>query len=171
MKALISTTDFVLEQEKNYAHTTRCVKKNPFLLVVDYAKFMKQPLTLGMFIPCGDRYGNVLREPNRFNFEHERDYEIYLKTYAEAKERVLFKGFKVKDDYAIGTFEDEMICVDEEFCQDINIEQFLNTIWSEIELTDSALKQIGIKKALPEIQVRFHQHQLQTIHHGSNTIR
>ena len=52
---LISMTDFVLELETNehWAQDyTKCVK---------YANFLKQPLTLGMFVPC-DEDGNFLPE-------------------------------------------------------------------------------------------------------------
>lgn len=141
---LISMTDFVLEQEKNYAHVTRDLKKNPFLLIVDYAKFLKQPLTLGMFIPCGERYQNVLKEPNSFNFEHEQDYEIYLNTYAEAKEKVLFEGFSIRNEkkksfIGIEGFEIELPL--EKY--KMTIEDLAND-WNNIELTQSAIKQIGL---------------------------
>lgn len=66
---LISMTDFVLECDT--------LEK-----AQNYAKFLKQPLTLGMFVPC-DESGEVL-------------IESFSKKYKEAKERVLFKGFKLE---------------------------------------------------------------------------
>lgn len=62
MKKLISMTDFVLEQEKRlglwgdtYKDFTEKTSK--------YAQFLKQPLTLGMFVPCGED-GKVLEHPD-----------------------------------------------------------------------------------------------------------
>ena len=68
--------------------------------VVDYANFLKQPLTLGMFIPC-DKEGNVLEEPD-CKEDYYRDanglaYNYFedRKKWLEAKERVLFEGFEI----------------------------------------------------------------------------
>jgi len=87
---LISMTDFVLELETNehWAQDyTKCVK---------YANFLKQPLTLGMFVPC-DEDGNFLEEPKEKNYSKENNLFAYdLFEYQQAKERVLFEGFEVK---------------------------------------------------------------------------
>lgn len=159
---LKSTTDFVLEQEKNYAHVTRCVKKNPFLLVVDYAKFLKQTLTLGMFVPC-DENGNVLESPYLENVFHSHYHlpvkfsnltDEYVKEYEKEKEKVLFKGFEFKA-------HERMICFDksgiEIFIYNQNYQTFsaprgrISTVEDliiyEFELTESAIKQIGIEKS------------------------
>lgn len=150
-------TDFVLEKNGNVLNSELAI------LTVNYAMFLKQPLTLGMLFPCGERYQNVLKEPNRFNFEHDRDYETYLKTYAEAKEKVLFEGFMNVDtrkegqiyfalkqshkknnidyimNYAFGLF---FVNASNEKSRLNTIEDLLN--FHELILTESAIKQIGI---------------------------
>lgn len=150
---LTSMTDFVLNINKIYLKelgqdfdTYNLKKLN---LIESYANFLKQPLKLEMFIVC-DENGTVLEEPERrckligFDEQHYDFDDEELKIYCEAKEKVLFKGFEVKDYYAEYTGENEMIYIDEEFCENMTIEKFLTTIISEIELTESALKQIGI---------------------------
>lgn len=137
-------TDFVLEQEQNYANVTRCVKKNPFLLVVDYAKFMKQPLKLGMFFPCGDRYQNILQHPDRMRFEQEKDYEIYEQTYREALERVLFKDFiylqTIGDQWELEHQKGNGLTI----LKPTDNVEFMTYLEFNVELTESAIKQIGI---------------------------
>ena len=84
---LISMTDFVLEQ---YEST-----KNPTIFeetVHNYANFLKQPLTLGMFVPCDDD-GNVLEIPTKENSNNTIDHYSKLMDYNDAKSKVLFNGF------------------------------------------------------------------------------
>lgn len=94
---LISMVDFVLQcdgnketinEENEYFSTT----------VSNYANFLKQPLTLGMFVPV-DEDGNVLlgkplspaKDSEWIRWENE-EFEFY-----KAKEKVLFEGFKICD--------------------------------------------------------------------------
>lgn len=155
-------TDFVLEQEQNYANVTRCVKKNPFLLVVDYAKFMKQTLTLGMLVPC-DRDGNPydLKEVEAWknHDQYSRYYKEELAFFEEAKEKVLFKGVRHHDiqpstDWNYYSLNFHTIAE----CSNLgkyhivpklhNIESLLNlSSVDKIELTESSLRQIGIVKS------------------------
>lgn len=96
MKKLVSMVDFVLEQVKLLK-----TEKNNILQfrnnITDYANFLKQPLTLSMFIPT-DENGDVLKEPclscsDNCNFDKCLEYQ-------QAKQRVLFEGFElVKDKY------------------------------------------------------------------------
>jgi len=142
---LKSTTDFVLEQEKNYAHVTRDLKKNPFLLIVDYAKFLKQPLTLGMFVPC-DENGSVLKEPKNWKAylldacRCEKCIEKTLECdeYKKAQEKVLFKGFYVEFNSVMspqGGYLD---------VGNLKNKTIETIVGAELELTESAIKQIGI---------------------------
>lgn len=89
---LISMTDFVLENAKQpYVEGTK------YIDLVNYAKFLKQPLKLEMFVNCDDE-GNVLEEPifHEPNNENEiGNYQILIDEYYEAKEKVLFEGFKL----------------------------------------------------------------------------
>jgi len=136
MKKLISMTDFVLTDK--YTSTGHKM----------YAEFLKQSLTLGMFVPC-DLDGNVLEEPKR-DFEEDEVSErgrcedaFYEDNndYQEAKERVLFKGFEFKgeSDFSFifkykGTFP-TMI-------PKLNIELMSNR-YRDIELTKTAQNKIN----------------------------
>lgn len=143
MKTLIPLSDFVLEQTTNEWSATRRLS-----LIIGYAEFLKQPLKLEMFVACGERYQNVLDEPNFSKFEHEKDFDTYLQTYADAEKRVLFTGFSVgkfgfKDQYYV-KFGDNMKAV----FPFPNIRNYTieDLIEFDIELTPSALKQIGVKE-------------------------
>ena len=91
---LISMTDFVLECYENF--------KSPTLFeetVHNYAKFLKQPLTLGMFVPCVDEeIFNYSKHGNKKEFE-------------EASKKVIFHGFNVieRTTYSIVQIEDKPI--------------------------------------------------------------
>lgn len=94
MKKLTAMTDFVLEQCEIKQSTSE-LKESVF----KYAKFIKQPLELWMFVPC-DEDGNVLEEPDNHefymsNFKGEfNDYYSQSYEYQQAKERCLFDGFE-----------------------------------------------------------------------------
>jgi len=82
MKNLISMTDFVLEQEREFDRAR--VGFNEFTNnVCNYAKFLKQPLELWMFVHC-DEDGNVLIKPTKsirvlggINIANEKRIENY----------------------------------------------------------------------------------------------
>ena len=96
---LISMVDFVKSMSKTngYDYTD-----NEWInVVVSYANFLSQPLTLGMFVPCLD--GVVLEEPKGFkgiSFTEQMHYDSYESEYQQAKERVLervlFEGVEIK---------------------------------------------------------------------------
>ena len=75
---LIKCSDYVCDMEKSLEQ------------IIKYARFLKQPLTLGMFIPI-DLDGNVLEEPEEdfINPYYPND----CKQFKEAKDRVIFEGF------------------------------------------------------------------------------
>lgn len=100
-------TDFVLDLANDKTKNTELfigsLKINK--QIFNYAKFLKQPLTLGQFIPC-DLDRNILVEPKEFdsyckgencNCGNDVDFErpCSFIEYNEAKERVLFKGFEI----------------------------------------------------------------------------
>ncbi len=91
MEKLISMTDFVLSDEvKSQLEYLNCYK-----LIRNYANFLKQPLTLGMFVPC-DEHGNVLEEPKHNGNPLDIRYNMSLcEKYQQAKERCLFEGFEM----------------------------------------------------------------------------
>lgn len=133
-------------------------------LTGEYAKFLKQPLTLGMFVPCDDE-GNVLEEPKQTYltcsfFEHQQFFNKQKK-YEKAKEKVLFEGFNIlsneddiieiecKDVFINYNKEEDLLFLDSWNGDAIimNIECLANLInhtASNIKLTESAIKQIGL---------------------------
>lgn len=164
---LISMVEFVLQQEKCLENIL--TEKLPVIKlassydkIVNYANFLKQPLTLGMFVPCYEN-GNVLkesilgREPYSNDEEDFKRWERDYKKYNEAKEKVLFKDVK------IGSYRNDMFhftglgksyLIINGFIYDDNqnsspqktedkIEDLLQ--WNEnLGLTESAIKQIGL---------------------------
>ena len=145
---LMSMTDFVLEQNKigmeiqSLTHQ-QSDRARRFYLISKYAKFLKQPLTLGMFVTCDDK-GNVLNEKLcDFN------------KYQQAKERVFFDGMsKMK---LTSLYGEKVI----KYGKDINfnnesifeirnneVKMFYENIESiihfDLTLTETAIKQIGL---------------------------
>ena len=108
---LKSMTDYVLEirsnepEYKNFSSFTDIKKFNLEAVnkIFNYSQFLKQPLTLGMFVPC-DEDGSVLEEPFNYNewckkalnTSYDLDLSKY-EQYQQAKERVLIEGFKYSE--------------------------------------------------------------------------
>ena len=118
---------------------------NCFSVIENYAKFLKQPLKLEMFVPCDDS-GNVLEEPTNYekrlsNMMTEYNDEVY--TYNQAKERVLFKGF---EHYLFMQADNvqhnkSRKCFSFPNYNGVIIEDLISL---EVELTPTAIKQIGL---------------------------
>lgn len=153
---LISMTAFVLAQ--NYT-TTLDMSQIDFYdrelsilsKIRNYAKFLKQPLKLEMFVPV-DQNGNVLSEPQmiekRLGFDEvEMDYDYAeVEIYKKAKEKVLFKNVTitpVEDYYIVKIGRREVwITWTERTIEDI---QHINRAYEvDFELTESAIKQLGL---------------------------
>jgi hypothetical protein len=162
MEKLILMTDFLLEQVKILIHgkDPANIKKYDYVLrTTAYARFLKQPLELWMFIPCDDD-GNVLKWP-KCNLCGVNIYEDcgrskecgqsnnneFLK-YQQAKERCLFEGFKCSVDYIHSSNKCNVVTYNK---ISIGI-GFKNGIHQTIEdlvtyellITPKALKQIGL---------------------------
>ena len=156
---LQSMTDFVLEQRWKKSGSPRVDvydRMEAFDISLRYANFLKQPLQLGFFVPT-DLEGNVLEKPLESDFDNFDlneggqvvDYELYNNAcdeFLDAQEKVLFKGFEIRDKgnfYFVERKESTL------FRRVLNkntkstIEDLL--IWGNVELTDSAIKQIGLK--------------------------
>lgn len=147
---LISMTDFVLEQDDK----VRKQQINSFkftMSVTYYAIFLKQPLTLGMFVPC-DEDGNVLEEPDFFDGSYDDNgygdvdkimFKECLKEYQQAKERVLFDGCEIKaikDHYYVTKEGNENI-----FWASWNtLKTIEHLIQYNLTLTKTAIKQLGL---------------------------
>ncbi len=103
MQKLISMIDYVLERsdksisEYSIAETFKNGAKITNE-IFEYAKFLKIPITISMFIPC-DKNGNVLNEVKEFDNSvgSDENYNRALRNYKIAKENVLFKGFSIKE--------------------------------------------------------------------------
>ena len=159
---LTSMTSFVLENAKQpYVEGTK------YKDLVNYAKFLKQPLKLEMFVPC-DEEGNVLEEPKRWkdylqypdSFDGNKEwYELY--DYQQAKEKVLFEGFNLnqkdfsklesifcltKECFQITFFTKEKGCFMDNLKTNktYEIKTIEDLIQFKLELTESAIKHIGL---------------------------
>lgn len=97
---LIPMSDFVLQIDElrpcDLGQDFSSWNLSKLITIENYAKFIKQPLKLEMFVPC-DENGNVLEEPqmrperNSFD-EEDLDYDAQeLCDYIKAKEKVLFE--------------------------------------------------------------------------------
>lgn len=130
-------TDFVLQEEKKgLQNTDRHLR---FEKILKYAKFLKQPLTLEMFVPC-DEMTEVM------NYEEIKQSVIEgtdsWDAYEKAKEKVLFEGFEVKGNYIM--YYDFMYIMKYEL-ENKNIESIIEEIPNNnLTLTENALKQIGL---------------------------
>jgi hypothetical protein len=97
---LINMTDFVLEQENKFNQWEKTFDSSTsFWKCIKYAKFLKQPLKLEMFVPV-DEDGNFLEEPEQFKewiksdhyFNASESVTHECRMYKKAKEKVLFEG-------------------------------------------------------------------------------
>lgn len=140
---LISMTEFVLEEYETSINPTKFEEK-----AFNYANFLNQPLTLGMFVPC-DEEGNVLEEYIKTTHENHLDkYSIcrhISKTeikYQQAKDKVLFEGFEICNRTS------NIDCV---VCKDDHISLKLlkgktveDLIYLNLKLTPNAIKQLKL---------------------------
>ena len=137
---LKSMSDFVLSRSINAPFVQR------FTECENYANFLKQPLILSMFVPCGNN-GEVLEEPSNYKEWNKKEcawWENYTECleYQQAKKRCLFEGFELiteYDDYWSFKYKDE-----EEpsgIFKTTNVE-YLQKVFDKITLTQSAINQI-----------------------------
>ena len=117
MKKLISMTDFLPDHP--------------------YSKFLKQPLEKWMFIPC-NKDGDVLKEQKNPFFVDE------YKEYQQAKERCLFKEFELKGETGFSWIFKHNGIFPVIISKQRNIEYLVTILKREIQLTPTALKQIGL---------------------------
>ena len=136
---LQSMTDFVLERFKFWQNDDNpdCQSSARYILGTNaYAKLLIQSLQLGMFVPC-DENGNVLDPSDAFK-SCEKGF-----LYGKAKERVLFKGF---EHYLFMQADNikhnkSRKCFSFPNYNGVIIEDLISL---EVELTESAIKQIGL---------------------------
>jgi len=151
---LIQMTEFVLQQEERLdmllsEHLPTLKMASSYDKVINYAKFLCQPITLGMFIPV-DENGNVLEEPRMIERSigfDEKDvfWDVdEVEIYRKAKEKVLFEGVKIKhrENYFILDDKDGTWIRVIKNNTSLKVEDLLKM--SSVELTPSGLKQIGL---------------------------
>ena len=104
---LIPMTDFVLRInyiEKEIDQFFDSWRMKQLRIIENYAKFLKQPLKLEMFVPCDDE-GIVLEEPKieeEYVDEHTTQiFAQYQYDLDKAKEKVLFEGFEEMKNAAV----------------------------------------------------------------------
>tara|TARA_R110000868_G_scaffold21064_7_gene88039 strand:- start:5558 stop:6070 length:513 start_codon:yes stop_codon:yes gene_type:complete len=108
---LVSCEDYVLQEVKEYQSKDTLQGMADVIAegavldrVSKYARLLKQPLTLGMFVPC-DSEGELLEEPDDsmnhgISDSSVNDSDMYLYAcqctgYQQALERVIFEGFEI----------------------------------------------------------------------------
>lgn len=165
MKTLIPMTSFVLEQDKKEMEVQSlsyqtAIRVRKFYSIINYAKFLKRPLELGMFIPV-DEDGEVLYpeyvggKEVIYDSSVQDDMMDKVLEYNKAKEKVLFGGFKSIGRFKISSgFEEISIlkfsngntqAVVTDFTQEKTKTKVCYTIEDLIEfnltLTDNAIKE------------------------------
>lgn len=104
LSCFISEVDEYVYESKNYERGCE--------LIFYYNNLLKKRLWLGLLIPCDDN-GNVLEKPKDHEdvlvsgsrVYHWNDIEL-SKEYQQAKNKVLFEGFEVKEDKLLLNGED-----------------------------------------------------------------
>ena len=145
MRKLMSMTDYVLGQ-----YDTDQSPYNFWKKVSLYGLFLKQPLKLGMFVPC-DKNDKPLELPEKIkcNNCHGKDgldtccnFDIYQ----QGKERVLFYGFElVEEKEFVWTFKEEGTNYTINVLKDSTIEDLqIYFMPKEILLTEPALKEYSL---------------------------
>lgn len=150
---LISMTDFILKidgiepKAVNFSSITdiRNYQLNSYSKIVNYANFLKQPLKLGMFIPCDENEESLnYQEIKQSVIDGTETWDIWY----NAQERLIFKGFELVEVYKYGAllemnfddFSEKTTILFED-----TIEGLLTYSFNPIfELTDSAIKQFNI---------------------------
>ena len=137
---LISMKDFVLEQSEKLKDSL-CfnleinARKHALFAdkITNYANFLNQPLTLGMFVPC-DEDSEPLKETHLIRGVDAKS-QAHNKIVIEAKERVLFEFNQVFFEFIKGAVESN---------SNLTVEWLVDEV--VCTLTQSAQKQIEIMK-------------------------
>jgi len=148
---LISMVDFVLEQFKELL-SWKISEQIYILRVTEYANFLKQPLKLGMFVPC-DENDVPLVEPENYDLwckygdftQYGKSLTDICRPYQQAKDHVLFEGFELVESYenwftveiASDDFSEQLTVSKQETIEDLLTYSFN----PEFYLTASAIKQ------------------------------
>lgn len=131
-----------------------------FYLIQKYADFLLKEISTGMVVPC-DEFGTPLNKPEE-HLENRTLYYQELDIYQKAKNRVLFKGFKVvhipKNGGSVysDSISDSSGLIHlfwySKITETWSLSHGLTTIenlaiFNSIELTETALKEIGLPES------------------------
>jgi len=142
-------TDYIELQEKKipYEESGKLFELDRLFVrrTIDYCRFLKQPLTLGMFVPV-DQCSKVIKWMPYFDFERSKvtiqDSLQKYDEYHDAKQRVLFVGctvLKVRDYYVVyHNSQSIWISWTNRVIEDL--------IKHDIELTETAKKLLGYER-------------------------
>lgn len=135
---LIPMTQFVIEQSEKLVPT----KIGEYLTtMLNYAKFLTQPLELWQIIPCSED-GEVLEEPTAEG-KNNVDYLFEMDAYNKAKSRCLFEGFTLSEDKLTVCIKNQLfdfhISLDELEYEGYDIECLVN---EKLTLTQTAKEMI-----------------------------
>lgn len=143
---LISMTDFSLDQSSKLMNLEINIlqfRNN----ILNYAKFLKQPLELWMFVPC-DEDGNVLNE-----FDCLIDISKHNEWF-KSKEKCLFDGFQIytrkfdKSDYIAIESKDAYVyflCNIQNKWIKVNDYRTVEClVLHNLQLTKTAIKKLGL---------------------------
>ena len=145
---LISTTEFVLRDVGNQDHITS------FIQCCNYARFIKQPSDLWMFIACDDD-NKPMKHPDELKgtYSNSKAASKYRTRYNKAMDKILFEGFKLGKYQSMGiywfikpnnylAFNPKTKRLIHDYGQSCEtIEDFTNL---DLTLTKTAQKQIGL---------------------------
>jgi hypothetical protein len=154
-------TDFVIEYYANEGYADL----QTLNLMNNYAKFLKKPLTLDMFVPV-DSKGNILKEPKNYtvwkSLEHNSnktdgridyvEFEEY-RVYKKGESQCIFEGFEIAyNGYSVvrivASYNDS---IELSFNKNERLFQTFKDIESliyfdEIYLNSTAMKNLGLKR-------------------------
>lgn len=155
-RKLVSMVDFVLEEAKETLTINTeqydwfCAEQIKLESVRLYAKFLGQPLTLGMFVPVGEN-GEVLEEPaifkqwmaNKVDVSEHISESFDCVLYRAAKRKCLFEGFECNGEEVIepttGTVFFEKLFDKWRLCDD-DFETIEDLVPYGLTLTENALR-------------------------------
>lgn len=132
---LISMTDYILNMESENTNPSLKGDWARYNQMVDYAKFLKQPLELWMFVPCGeDGMPLELFQATQEDIDDPDTRQVKkdeFHAYHDAKDRVLFQDW--------GNWFDNNASLLLDVCLDMD-----SLVLYEVTLTPNAIKQLGL---------------------------
>lgn len=130
-------TDFVLKQSERIMNC-ELTHLESHHQIVDYAKFLKQPLKLEMFVcsvPEPELQGGYAEDGTFVGGYDEK----WIEEYYEAKDKVLFDGFNI---YANGDLYNEFVTFESSRLEIMKVENLITDFQYSFYFTPNAIKRI-----------------------------